>query len=119
MNRKDKAVTAAATVIDGKGLTSLKVNYTPQPGTIASLLLHGEGNAISAAELARITGQTVRDITRRISQERRQGAPIMSSPASGYWIAEDAAEIKRCVAALHARAAEIHKTAKALEDIRQ
>lgn len=123
MKKKKEAATTAATVCDGReqlhldlgASVPLKINYTAQPGSIASFLLHGEANAIKAATLSRITGQSIRDITSRISLERRQGAPIMSSPASGYWLAENKEEVKRCAAALHARAAAIHRTAKALE----
>ncbi len=124
MRTKRKAVMIAATINDGNGQMQMDgfpkaphiLNYTPKPGTIASLLLHGESNAIKAAELSRITGQKIREITSRVSQERRNGAPIMSSPSSGYWLAENREEVKRCAAALHARATEIHRTAKALEE---
>ena len=50
----------------------------------------------------------------RIQQERQSGAPILSDP-SGYWIAENEAELRRCIKALHARAGEIHRTAQELE----
>ena len=95
----------------------LTVNYTPQPGTIASVLLVGESNALTAAEISRVTGLPIRAVTKRIMHERRQGAPILSSPESGYWIASDAAEVLSCVTALHSRAKSIHATAEALKRI--
>ena len=88
--------------------------WTPRQGTIAELLRRGRGNALTCREISRITGLHHREITQRICAERRHGAPILSS-SSGFWIAEDVAELKQCVSALHTRAGEIHKTARALE----
>ena len=84
-------------------------------GTIAGLLPRGRRNALTTRELCRITGQAPREITRRSCTERRAGAPILSDTAAGFWIAEDADELRRCTAQLHRRAGEIHRTASALE----
>ena len=123
MRSIEKAVQTAATVKDGVQLQIEEYpsaphikDYTPIPGSIASLLLHGEKNALTTRELSSMTGMHPRDVTDRIRRERASGAPIMSS-GCGYWLAEDAAEVRRCAAALHARAGEIHRTAKALEKI--
>ena len=98
---------------------SPRINYSipfePGQGTIAELLHTGSQNAITAAQLAGITGQTARDVTRRIMYERRNGAPIMSCQG-GFFLAETTDELRRCVAALHARAGQIHQTARALEE---
>ena len=91
------------------------IPFEAKQGTIASLLSTGSQNAITAAQLAGLTGQTARDVTRRIMYERRNGAPIMSCQG-GFYIAETSDELRRCVAALHARAGQIHQTARALEE---
>lgn len=91
--------------------------FTPAQGTIAALLPHERGAALTTCELARITGQAPRDITKRVCSERRAGAPILSDPAAGFWLAADADELKRCAAALHRRAGQVHATARALESI--
>ena len=125
MKEKKEAVKTAATVIDGKeqmqldlgASTLLKVHYTPQPGSIASFLLTGRENALTAKDLCRITGMSFRMVTKKIQEERLQGAPILSSSDRGYWLAEDAEEIIRCTEALHRRAKTIHRTAAALKRI--
>jgi hypothetical protein len=91
--------------------------FTPAQGTIAALLPRDRAAALTTRELCNLTGQRPRDITRRICAERRNGAPILSDPAAGFWLAADAAELARCARALHKRAGEIHRTARALERI--
>lgn len=91
--------------------------FSPAQGTIAALLPRRRENALTTRELARITGQAPREITRRICAERRDGAPILSDPAAGFWIAGDLDELKRCTAALHRRAGQIHQTAWAMEKL--
>ena len=90
--------------------------FEPGQGTISAVLLRGRDNALTTSELSRITGQHPRKITEQIQRERLRGAPIMSD-VTGCWIAESPDEVRRCAAALHARAGEIHKTARALEHI--
>ena len=103
--------------IDGFDMstTDYTIAFQPKQGTIAALLSKGSQNAITAAQLARITNQKPRDITRRIMYERRNGAPIMSCQG-GFFLAVTSDELRRCVAALHARAGQIHQTARALEE---
>ena len=91
--------------------------FSPLQGSIAAILSRGRAGALTTRELARITGRQPREITRAICFERRNGTPILSDTAAGFWIAEDAAELKRCTKALHRRAGEIHATARALESI--
>ena len=125
MKGKKNAVTAAATVIDGNEQmhldlgenTPLKVHYTAAPGTIASVLMVGQRNALTAKDIGKITGLPFRMVTKRIQAERMQGAPIISSPECGYWLASNTAEIVLCAAALHNRAKSIHATAAALKRI--
>lgn len=89
--------------------------FEAEQGSIAALLPHSRETALTSRELARITDQAPREITRRICAERRGGAPILSDPGAGFWLAADAEELRRCTAQLHRRAGQIHKTARALE----
>ena len=91
--------------------------FEARQGTIASVLLYGCRNAMTAREIARIAGISTRQVTERIRQERAKGAPILSDTLHGFWLAEDAEEVRRCAAALHSRAGEIHRTARALDRI--
>ena len=91
--------------------------FSPAQGSIAAMLPRSRGSALTTAQLCRITGRKPREITRAICFERRAGAPILSDPAAGFWLAADADEVKRCASALHRRAGQIHKTARSLERI--
>ena len=102
---------------DGLPDTDYIKAFAPMQGTIAALLPRGRAGAITTRELAKITGQPPREITKRVCFERRAGVPILSDPGAGFWLAEDADELRRCTAALHRRAGEIHRTARALERI--
>ena len=126
MSKKENAVPTAATVKDGNGqilLTGFKpkkdyiTGFAPAQDTVASVLCRGRENALTAREIARITGLPFRSVTLKICAERRAGAPILSDSRNGFWLAEDETEVKHCVNALHARAAQIHRTARALEKL--
>lgn len=128
MTRKEKAASGGISTGDGGGqqitLPGFELSeddyttaFSPAQGTIAALLPHGRASALTTAELARITGRKPREITRAICAERRNGAPILSDPGAGFWLASDDDELRRCAGALHRRAGEIHRTARALEQI--
>jgi len=91
--------------------------FCPKQGSIAALLTKGRENALTTREISKISGLNPRDVTRAVCDERRNGAPILSDPGAGFWLAETAEELRRCVAALHRRAGEIRQTAEALEQI--
>lgn len=123
MNEKKRAAPTVGAVNDGNGQILLRgfkpkkdfiTEFEPAQGTIASILRRGRENALTCRQLSKIAGLSKRKITMKICKERREGAPIMSS-GSGFWLAEDSGEVLRCVKALHARAAQIHKTANAME----
>ena len=92
-------------------------NFSPAQGTIAAFLRRGRAAALTTRQLVRLTGMKPREITRLVCLERRRGTPILSSPAAGFWLAESGGELKRCTAALHRRAGQVHETARALESI--
>ena len=91
------------------------MTFSPVQGSVASFLRYGRGNALTTREISRISGLSLRDVTRAICFERRHGAPILSDPGAGFWLAASEDELRRCVAALRRRAAEIQQTASALE----
>ncbi len=91
--------------------------FEPAQGSIAFLLPRGRVGALTTRDLSQITGKQPREITRAICAERRAGAPILSDPGAGFWLAETGDELRKCSAALHRRAGQIHKTARALEKI--
>ena len=87
----------------------------PTGGGIAGLLLHGEANALTLEVLETLTGLDRRMIRRRIQLERQAGACICVNNRDGYFLAETEAERTRCVASMRRRAAEVYKTAAAIE----
>lgn len=89
--------------------------FCPRQGSIAALLSKGRGNAITTREISRISGLSPREVTRCICDERRHGAPILSDPATGFWLASNVEELRRCITALNRRACEILKTAQGME----
>ena len=54
-------------------------------------------------------------IRRQIQLERQAGACICVNNRDGYFLAETEAERARCVASMRRRAAEVFKTADAIE----
>ena len=82
---------------------------------IADLLPSGEQNAVPRAHLRKITGLNDRQLRKEIELERRQGLAICSNNLSGYYMAADDGERKRFVNSMLHRAAEITRTAAAIE----
>ena len=89
--------------------------FAPAQVVITPLLLHGEANALPLGELKKLTGLDRRMIRRRIQMERRAGACICVNNRDGYFLAETEAERARCVASMRRRAAEVYRTADAIE----
>ncbi len=121
MNGKRRTAAETGTFDSGKqmnieGFSNLPLSdYTPNKGTIASMLSHGRNNATTCRELSRLLDISPREVRRTIQRERRNGTPILSDSECGYWLADSREELLRCVAALQLRAGEIHETARALE----
>lgn len=123
MNEQKEAALRAGTSEDGGGqlcfaelslpADQLITFFEPMQGTIASFLSRGRSSALTCRQLCDLTGLEPRQVTLRIMRERREGAPILSD-TSGFWLAENAEEVARCVKRLHSRAGEIHRTARAL-----
>jgi len=82
---------------------------------ISALLLRGEKNAIPISLLAAWTGWDRRAIRRLIQAERQAGACICADNRSGYYLAETEGERAACVRSMRHRAAEVERTARAIE----
>lgn len=82
---------------------------------ISAYLLPGEANALTLEVLETLTGLDRRMIRRRIQLERQAGACICVNNRDGYFLAENEAERARCVASMRRRAAEVYRTADAIE----
>ena len=70
---------------------------------------------LTLRELEALTGLDGRTIRRMIELERRDGVPIVSDCKRGYWIG-NSDEVQHFVRSMRRRAAEIVKTAEAIED---
>ena len=74
---------------------------------IVELLKKGRQNAIPSKQLAKLTGcKNVRDLQTLVSQERQQGAVILSTSRNGggYYLPSDAEEVREFIRTLDARA---------------
>lgn len=86
-----------------------QVHTGNQPGKtdyhIASLLPVGKENAISTAELVRLTGCTsARELQQYIASERKAGAVICSSTTGGYYLPANHEEMAEFCKVLENRA---------------
>ena len=74
---------------------------------IAEFLKTGKDNAIPSKQLAKLTGcGNVRDLRALVSQERQQGAVILSTSCNGggYYLPGDTEEVRKFIRTLDARA---------------
>lgn len=74
---------------------------------ITGLIHNGEENAVTARDLAAITGLSVREITAQIARERQAGAVILSS-GKGYFLPSSEDEILHFVRTMNSRARNIY-----------
>ena len=83
---------------------------------IAELLSIGVENAITGRELAELIGCDIRVIASKIEKERRKGYPICAITGDnlGYYLAANDEELQNYCNRLNHRAAELHKTRRAL-----
>ena len=76
--------------------------------SIESLLRRGKENAVSTADLVRLSGcKDARTLRERIAEERRSGAIICSGAGAGYWLPKDKEEIKEFCKTMENRAKNI------------
>ena len=116
--REEKAAALAGSVSESSNNEFTIYAYRPQ-GAISKYLLYGQRNAVPLHQLVRLSGMDDRTARRLIEGERRAGMPICSDNQTGYYLAADAAELGRFVRSMQHRAAEILRTARALDDTLQ
>lgn len=123
-DRKEEARRDAATSKRAKGESHWASgnpygNYTSEQsggqGTISRLLMEGSENGLHLQDIVRLTGEDQRTVRRMIHEERRQGVPILSDNASGYFLPGSQQERDACVRSLRHRAKEILAAARAIE----
>ncbi|WP_298023519.1 hypothetical protein [uncultured Dysosmobacter sp.] len=84
---------------------------------IADLLSHGQDNAVPLRQLVSMTGLDGRSVRQMIQAERLAGVPILSDNANGYFLPANDGERLRFIHSMRHRAAEITRTAEALEKL--
>lgn len=115
-NPLQRCSTGAGEQENRKGSRSSYGDYNTQFGIVSELLLHGQENAVPRRELENLTGWSGRMVRLAIERERRAGIPILSDNSSGYYLPGNSAERAQFVRSMRNRAAEILKTAQAVED---
>ena len=125
MNTKQKAAPGVTSTESGRAekttgrvphSVSNNNTYAARPqGPISQFLLFGQRNAVPLQQLMKLAGADSRTARRMIEVERRAGTPICSDNATGYFLAEDEAELARFVRSMEHRAGEIWRTAQALK----
>lgn len=80
-------------------------------------LHYGKENAIRSKDLAEALGfKTVRDLQKRIEQERAAGAVILSDSAgAGYYLSNDPVELRKFTQTLNARATNTLRAAESAQ----
>ncbi len=102
--------------IQGFCAHSLSETYhTTYSGQISRYLSSGQQNAVPLKHLEVLTGWDSRTVRRAIEDERRAGVPILADNLTGYYLPATDEDTARCVRSMRHRAAEILKTAAAIE----
>lgn len=102
----------------GQATTSNSQNTTAAAGRqirISDLLGYGPDRGLTLSDLRRLTNLNPRAIRLMIRDERMAGALIISDNRSGYYLTDDAAEVKRFTRSMRYRAKEIEAVAAAVE----
>lgn len=86
---------------------------------IETFIPEGHDSPITARELGKLTGATVRNVTAAIQKKRRAGVPICANRNEnpGYFIAVSAEEMRDYCGRLKHEEAELRKTRRACEKI--
>ena len=82
---------------------------------IADLLSYGQENAIPRRHLEKLTGLDGRTVRLMIERERHEGVPILADNVTGYYLPATEHERAACVRSMRHRAAQIMRTARAIE----
>lgn len=85
---------------------------------ISDFIPTGEANAISNRELAYRAGINERGVRKLVHEARIEGEPICSSD-SGYWLAENIAEVDLSLRRIYSQIKQMSKTAHNLEIVKE
>lgn len=91
-------------------------HYMSLYAALQAILPKEKENAMTATELAALTGVDPRQITREIQRIRRGGVPVCASSGEmpGYWISEDPREVEQYCKTLDRRLKNIRATREAV-----
>lgn len=85
---------------------------------ISDFIPTGEKNAISNRELAYRAGINERGVRKLVHEARIEGEPICSSD-SGYWLAENIAEVDLSLRRIYSQIKQMSETAHNLEIVKE
>ena len=83
---------------------------------ISDLLHKGRNNGLTLQDLVKLTGMDERTIRRKIHVERKRGILIMADCVHGYFLPEDAYDVRRFIQSMSNRSREIAAVSRAAED---
>ena len=83
---------------------------------ISDLLHKGRNNGLTLQDLVKLTGMDERTIRRKIHVERKSGILIMADCVHGYFLPEDAYDVRRFIHSMSNRSKEIAAVSRAAED---
>lgn len=83
---------------------------------ISDLLHKGRNNGLTLQDLVKLTGIDERTIRRKIHVERKSGMLIMADCVHGYFLPEDAYDVRRFIHSMSNRSKEISAVSRAAED---
>ena len=125
MNTKEKAPTSAATLTEAAETATCDgaaISYdhftTAAAGRqrkVSGFLSHGRENAVPLRHLKTLLDADGRTVRLMIQHERLTGTPICADNLTGYYLPANEEEKSACVRSMRHRAAEIIKTALAIE----
>ena len=85
---------------------------------ILQLIPYGRENAISRADLQRLTGLNERSVRTETKRLLRLKNPILSSSKhKGYWLSDDPAEIRECINEFRSKGDAMYENAEILSEI--
>ena len=126
MNTKKDAPTSAATLAEAGAeiaacsRAAISCNYSTTSAAgrqrkVSDFLSHGRENAVPLRHLKTLLDADGRTVRLMIQHERLTGTPICADNLTGYYLPANEEDKGACVRSMRHRAAEIIKTALAIE----
>lgn len=97
-----------------------KTPLTAAEKRLAELIPHSDDERITGAELAALTGWTVRDVRATIATMRLKGVPVIGdrhSTSAGYYVPASRAALKHGLAAVKSELASLTRVVTSLEKV--